>query len=231
MVGANAYLTPKGASQGFAPHYDDIEAFCLQLEGRKRWKVYAPTKEERLPRVSSADFSEESMRDLEPVLDVVMEPGDFLYMPRGWIHHGITLPPSQGNEHSLHLTMSSMQHWAWVDFMQVLIPEALEAAASSETSVSLRTGLPRNFLDYMGAMHDQRDDALPEQLRAGPKAKKETPIISDENEQKEQGENDDESPEEEEKRRRIIRLQEKFRNDAKKKIMRVAKEVRTTGAG
>lgn len=41
MVGANVYLTPPG-SQGFAPHYDDIEAFVLQLEGRKYWKLYAP---------------------------------------------------------------------------------------------------------------------------------------------------------------------------------------------
>lgn len=41
MVGANVYLTPSG-SQGFAPHYDDIEAFVLQLEGRKHWKLYAP---------------------------------------------------------------------------------------------------------------------------------------------------------------------------------------------
>lgn len=41
MVGANVYLTPAG-SQGFAPHYDDIEAFIIQLEGRKHWKLYKP---------------------------------------------------------------------------------------------------------------------------------------------------------------------------------------------
>lgn len=41
FVGANVYLTPPN-SQGFAPHYDDIEAFVLQIEGKKRWKVYAP---------------------------------------------------------------------------------------------------------------------------------------------------------------------------------------------
>jgi lysine-specific demethylase/histidyl-hydroxylase NO66 len=35
MVGANVYLTQATASQGFAPHYDDIEAFVLQLEGYK----------------------------------------------------------------------------------------------------------------------------------------------------------------------------------------------------
>lgn len=41
MVGTNVYLTPPN-SQGFAPHYDDIEAFILQLEGRKHWKLYKP---------------------------------------------------------------------------------------------------------------------------------------------------------------------------------------------
>ena len=35
------YLTPPG-SQGFAPHYDDIEAFVIQLEGKKHWKLYNP---------------------------------------------------------------------------------------------------------------------------------------------------------------------------------------------
>ena len=35
------YLTPPG-TQGFAPHYDDIEAFVIQLEGKKHWKLYNP---------------------------------------------------------------------------------------------------------------------------------------------------------------------------------------------
>ncbi|KPI95894.1 Lysine-specific demethylase NO66 [Papilio xuthus] len=58
FVGANAYLTPPD-SQGFAPHYDDIEAFILQAEGKKHWRIYKPLKEnELLPRVSSRNFSE-----------------------------------------------------------------------------------------------------------------------------------------------------------------------------
>jgi len=30
MVGANIYLTPPG-TQGFAPHFDDIEGFVMQV--------------------------------------------------------------------------------------------------------------------------------------------------------------------------------------------------------
>ncbi len=40
------YLTPPG-SQGFAPHYDDIEAFVMQLEGKKLWKIYKERSVER----------------------------------------------------------------------------------------------------------------------------------------------------------------------------------------
>jgi Cupin superfamily protein len=192
-----------------APHWDDIEAFCLQLEGRKRWKVYAPSKEARLPRVSSEDFTDDDMQDQEPVLDVILEPGDLLYMPRGWVHQGITLA---GNEHSLHLTVSAMQQWAWVDYLELLIPEALAAAAQSETSTSLREGLPRNFLDYMGAMYDQRDEGLPDKLKAGGKGG-------------EEGKGDDEDADEVAERLRLKKLQEKFRDEAKRRIMRVAKEV------
>jgi lysine-specific demethylase/histidyl-hydroxylase NO66 len=115
MVGANAYLTPSKASQGFAPHYDDIEAFVLQLEGSKHWKVYAPLhRSEILPRVSSADYTEQDLKDVEPILDVVLNKGDVLYMPRGYIHQAVTTDTAM-SQHSLHLTVSAMQQWAWVD--------------------------------------------------------------------------------------------------------------------
>ena len=41
IVHPSSYLTP-AHSQGFAPHYDDIEAFVLQLEGKKHWRLYSP---------------------------------------------------------------------------------------------------------------------------------------------------------------------------------------------
>ena len=61
FVGTNMYLTPPG-TQGFAPHYDDVEVFILQLEGKKHWRVYEPrTAQETLPRYSSCNFSQEEI--------------------------------------------------------------------------------------------------------------------------------------------------------------------------
>ncbi|CAM9171063.1 unnamed protein product, partial [Ectocarpus sp. 8 AP-2014] len=80
MVGSNVYLTPP-RSQGFAPHWDDIEAFLLQVEGRKRWRVYPPADDQAvLPRLSSPNLTDEQVG--EPALEVVLEPGDLLYFPR-----------------------------------------------------------------------------------------------------------------------------------------------------
>jgi lysine-specific demethylase/histidyl-hydroxylase NO66 len=194
MVGANAYLTPPKSSQGFAPHYDDIEAFCLQLEGSKRWKVYEPTF--KLPRVSSEDFTPEDLEGMTPVMDVTLEEGDLLYMPRGWIHQACTLPNDA--EHSLHLTISAMQQWSWADLLEIVLPEAIENAAMNKASISLRQGLPRGFMDYMGAMYEEpSDEKLPESLKK----------VDEDDEEK--------------KSRRV--LQEQFRADAKKRIMKVAK--------
>jgi lysine-specific demethylase/histidyl-hydroxylase NO66 len=217
MIGANAYLTPGRNSQGFAPHYDDIEAFILQLEGYKHWRVYPPfNKLESLPRVSSRDYTDKEMEDVEPVLDVVLGPGDVLYMPRGWIHQAHTPSTSVANEkdgHSLHLTISAMQTWAWGDLLDMVMPEALEAAAASDTTTSLREGLPRNFLSYMGAVHDitSTDDILP------------NPLDQTNNTTHEDSESEDE--EEALKNEKIRKLRESFKAEAKKRIMRVCKEV------
>lgn len=209
MVGSNAYLTPGGApNQGFAPHYDDIEAFILQLEGYKHWLVYPPfNKVETLPRQSSRDFTESEMKDIDPIIDVELGPGDVLYMPRGWVHQANTC---RSDHHSLHLTVSVMQNWSWVDYLEILMPQALEAA--SMKSLSLRSGLPRNFLDFMGTMHEDLD-LKSKDLPEGLKQLAEKLCDSDEEEN-----------EADIRKQEMKVLQDRFQVEAKKKIMRVCKE-------
>ncbi|GFO34905.1 bifunctional lysine-specific demethylase and histidyl-hydroxylase no66-like [Plakobranchus ocellatus] len=145
------YLTPPG-TQGFAPHFDDIEAFILQLEGKKHWRLYSPrSDEEVLPRYSSGNFSQSEMK--EPILDTVLEAGDLLYFPRGTIHQG-----DATDEHSLHITVSCYQLNTWGDLLMKLLPSAIEMAI--EENPAFRAGLPRNFLNYMGIVHSEKD--LPE---------------------------------------------------------------------
>nr|CAD7423037.1 unnamed protein product [Timema monikensis] len=112
FVGANSYLTPP-ESQGFAPHYDDIEAFILQIEGKKKWRLYAPRKkQEVLPQFSSGNLTDEEIG--KPVMEVTLNPGDLLYFPRGIIHQGHTVPGC----HSLHITLSCYQRNTWGDLLE-----------------------------------------------------------------------------------------------------------------
>ncbi|KAI1897830.1 hypothetical protein AGOR_G00087310 [Albula goreensis] len=158
MAGANVYLTPPG-TQGFAPHYDDIEAFVVQLEGKKHWRVYNPrSDDEVLPLVSSPNFSQSEIG--EPVMDVVLEAGDLLYFPRGFIHQGDCLPDA----HSLHITISSYQRNSWGDLLQKLFPAALEMAL--EEDVEFRKGLPLDYLTYMGVQNSDKEDPRRTQFTA-----------------------------------------------------------------
>lgn len=141
-TGCNAYLTPPD-SQGFSPHFDDIDAFVLQLEGKKLWKVYPPRSEsEMLPRYSSPNFEQGEIG--EPVLEAVLEPGDLLYMPRGTVHQACCVPGA----HSLHVTISTNQFNTWADILELAFPQALQQAVAEVPA--LRRCPPPDLLDALG---------------------------------------------------------------------------------
>ncbi len=95
-VQANAYLTPPSAV-GFTPHHDTHDVFVLQLHGTKRWTIREPLVVDPLPRHRS-DHDEAARQPV--TLEVELEAGDCLYLPRGHIHSAATRTGS-----SLHLTV------------------------------------------------------------------------------------------------------------------------------
>ncbi|VDK85470.1 unnamed protein product [Litomosoides sigmodontis] len=146
FVGANTYITPRNTA-GFAPHWDDIDAFLLQLEGRKHWKIYSPTNDnEVLPRLPSGNFTDDDVADRTPVFNDWLEQGDMLYIPRGFIHQGFT----DKDVHSLHLTISVCRNVAYVDLLEHIIPDALSNFA--EQHINIRRSLPTGYLDMTGVL-------------------------------------------------------------------------------
>jgi lysine-specific demethylase/histidyl-hydroxylase NO66 len=97
---ANAYLSPPGA-RGLRVHHDTHDVFVIQVEGSKHFDVYAPAIE--LP-VSGQHWAADDPPG-EPVIDVDLQPGDCLYMPRGWRHRAFTT-----DSPSLHLTIGLLGH-------------------------------------------------------------------------------------------------------------------------
>ncbi|MFD6548534.1 cupin domain-containing protein [Streptomyces sp. NPDC058398] len=84
------------ATQGFGTHWDDHDVLVVQARGAKRWRLFGPTRHAPLHR----DVTDPAPPPDEPVADLVMRPGDALYLPRGWWHAVTT---DQGTP-SLHLT-------------------------------------------------------------------------------------------------------------------------------
>ena len=124
-VQINAYITPP-QSQGFADHYDVHDVFVVQTSGRKRWVLHAPVLEAPLrhhPWAERRSQVEEAART-EPVLDVTLEPGDVLYLPRGTIHAASTF-----GEISSHVTIG-VHTWTPYAAAEVIGELALDRAAS-----------------------------------------------------------------------------------------------------
>ncbi len=97
----NAYLTPPG-SQGFSTHYDTHDVFVLQVDGTKRWRIHAPVLADPLEKQAWGGRADEvaATGAGEPAMDVVLAPGDALYLPRGWLHSA-----EAQDTRSLHLTL------------------------------------------------------------------------------------------------------------------------------
>ena len=92
----NAYFTPP-QSQGFVAHLDDHDALIVQLQGSKIWHLYdgidvAPHEMGNHGSVAAAD--------LPAPVDVCLEAGDVLYIPRGRVHAA-----ESTSELSVHLTI------------------------------------------------------------------------------------------------------------------------------
>jgi ribosomal protein L16 Arg81 hydroxylase len=89
----NLYASWK-TQNGFDLHWDAHEVLVLQVHGRKRWRIHAPTQDQPL----DAGVPPEPVG--APVWEGMLEEGDILYLPRGWWHMAEPV-----NEPSLHLTI------------------------------------------------------------------------------------------------------------------------------
>ena len=136
---ANAYVTPP-SSRGLAVHHDTHDVFVLQLSGSKEWAVHRPVVELPLP---SQPWSSELGDPGEPILTVDLEPGDCLYIPRGFPHSA-----RARHEVTAHLTVGLLT-LTWDGVMGDVVGEAVG-------DVGFRRSLP------VGFAHDE--DALAKEI-------------------------------------------------------------------
>lgn len=83
-----SYATPQGS---VGPHIDNYDVFIIQGMGKRNWKVG-----DRNPNYTqfSAHKALLHVEEYEPIIDVILETGDILYIPIGYPHHGVSLTES-----------------------------------------------------------------------------------------------------------------------------------------
>jgi ribosomal protein L16 Arg81 hydroxylase len=143
LANAALFFTPKQA-QGFPMHFDATDAFILQAEGSKVWRIYNSSPYLALGKDDQPSLAENLPA---PEQELCLQAGDLLYIPRGCVHGVLTTDVS-----SLHITVDT-KLFTWVDF----ITHAL--AAVSKHFVPFHKALPVGFLNQ-----DQSVLSLQEQL-------------------------------------------------------------------
>jgi 50S ribosomal protein L16 3-hydroxylase len=73
---------PKGGSVG--PHFDSYDVFLLQGMGHRRWQISA---QQDMTLVPGAPLK--ILQNFQPEQEWVLGPGDMLYLPPRYAHHGV----------------------------------------------------------------------------------------------------------------------------------------------
>lgn len=96
-----------GSEEGLSRHFDSQENIICQISGKKHWSVWQPT------RISPLNIDPQAAPDPDgvPTWEGIMEPGSWLYIPRGWWHIAHPL-----NEPTLHLTIT-IRTYTGLDFI------------------------------------------------------------------------------------------------------------------
>lgn len=106
---ASLYLA-YGEDSSFKAHWDTRDVFVYQFEGKKRWTIYQPNFELPINHQQSKDLPNYTC-PTTPYMDIILEKGDILYVPRGWWHDPIPV-----GDVSLHLSIGTYPIYP-TDFM------------------------------------------------------------------------------------------------------------------
>lgn len=78
-----SYATDGG---GVGPHFDSYDVFLLQGMGQRRWRIGRQKDKTLIP-----DLPVRILQNFRPSQDIVVNPGDLLYLPPEWAHDGVAV--------------------------------------------------------------------------------------------------------------------------------------------
>lgn len=131
---ANCYLTPPN-SQAVPAHADDRDVLVIQLVGAKEWKVYRnvpvpyPYPQEQVGK-QGVPVPKEVLEG-PTAIATTLNPGDVLYMPRGFVHEACC-----SDILSLHATVALATHdWTLAGVMSIATEAILARTVDFRRSI------------------------------------------------------------------------------------------------
>lgn len=117
-------LSRSGARAGFPWHFDPADVIVAQIRGRKRWWLGEGSNVWQPPEGCSVVHTSELMRRLVGDYEIpkrhrelVLEPGDVLYLPRGMHHRTESIGPCESLSIRLRPPM-------WMEVLEAVYPRA-----------------------------------------------------------------------------------------------------------
>ena len=150
---ADFWLTRKNEFKPYL-HFDRYDIFVLQIQGRKRWRLFNPLA---IPdnRIGAAlEWGEVG----DPVIDVIVEPGDLVYIPPHTPHVVTTV-----DSHSVHIGIG-LHPLTWRQVLDVALEECRNRPNALSETVPLdfvRTlkDFPRSAIEAVKARACEALDA------------------------------------------------------------------------
>lgn len=154
-VQANLYASPR-ERQAFASHYDTHDVYAAHVEGEKLWRVYEGRAADPIEHPLFVGQPRETHERAKGkvIAEVLMKPGDLLYLPRGQYHDAVAR-----SERTMHIAFGA------VGVIGMDLVSALYARAAEEPL--FRADLPRRHGQGPGtgqAAFDARLAALGQRL-------------------------------------------------------------------
>jgi ribosomal protein L16 Arg81 hydroxylase len=125
------FLTPRNA-QGFRAHQDGEDTFVLQIAGTKHWTVFDGSG--------------------KPMITTTLEPGDFLYLPGGFVHEARC-----ADAVSAHITFT-LEKYTYANLLRQIADNA-HASAWLRRSLPIDVRSGRSNAAFLRHVHQFFDDA------------------------------------------------------------------------
>ena len=153
-VQGNLYLSSR-RRQGFGAHFDTHDVYAVHVEGTKTWHIYEGRADDPIAHPMFKTLGREHHEKAKgaKLMDVHMEPGDLLYLPRGQYHDALA---DEGG--TMHIAFG-ITYPIGMDVMTLLFDRVV-------AEPGFRANLPRPHGPEAAAALQDRLAALGDKLRA-----------------------------------------------------------------